>query len=132
MDKSIPVSFWDDLALTEQRQLYQIHRLLKIMLRLRSDCPWDRKQTHDSLIPYLLEETYEVLEQLEEKNLSGLKEELGDLLLQIIFHAQIAAEASHFSMEDIAKEIPLRLTWKNNKADDEQYFSIPAFLHKWR
>lgn len=105
MDKGVPVGFWDDLSAKEQRDLYQFHRLLKIMVRLRSDCPWDREQTHDSLKPYLLEETYEVLEQLEEKNISGLKEELGDLLLQIIFHAQIADEHKDFNIEDITKGI---------------------------
>lgn len=105
MEKSISRDFWEDLTAIEQRQLYQLHRLLKIMGRLRIDCPWDREQTHDSLKPYLLEETYEVLEQLEKKNLSGLKEELGDLLLQVIFHAQIAAEAENFTIEDIAKGI---------------------------
>lgn len=105
MEKSISRDFWEDLTAIERRQLFQLHRLLKIMGRLRIDCPWDREQTHDSLKPYLLEETYEVLEQLEKKNLSGLKEELGDLLLQVIFHAQIAAEAENFTIEDIAKGI---------------------------
>ena len=69
-------------------------RLVEIMARLRSPggCPWDREQTPDSLTPYLLEETYEVLEALEDRNWPEFKEELGDLLLQIVFHAQLMAE----------------------------------------
>lgn len=78
-------------------------RLVEIMERLRGEqgCPWDRKQTRDSLKPYLIEEAYEVLEALEEKDPVKLKEELGDLLYQILFHAQISKEAGEFNIEDI-------------------------------
>ncbi|MBH0179136.1 MAG: nucleoside triphosphate pyrophosphohydrolase, partial [Nitrospira sp.] len=62
---------------------------------------WDRKQTHDSLKPYLLEETYEVLETIDQRDTSKLREELGDVLLQVIFHSQIAAEAGTFSVDDV-------------------------------
>jgi len=73
------------------------------MERLRGEqgCPWDRKQTRDSLKPYLIEESYEVLEALEEKDPVKIKEELGDLLYQILFHAQISKEAGEFDIEDI-------------------------------
>ncbi|OGW67537.1 MAG: nucleoside triphosphate pyrophosphohydrolase [Nitrospirae bacterium RIFCSPLOWO2_02_FULL_62_14] len=70
-------------------------------LRAPDGCPWDRKQTHDSLKPYLLEETYEVLETIDKQDDGKLREELGDLLLQILFHAQIAAERQAFSIEDV-------------------------------
>ena len=78
-------------------------RLVEIMERLRGGqgCPWDRKQTRDSLKPYLIEEAYEVLEALEEKDPVKLKEELGDLLYQILFHAQISKEEGGFDIEDI-------------------------------
>lgn len=78
-------------------------RLVEIMERLRGEqgCPWDRKQTKDSLKPYLIEEAYEVLEALEEKDPLKLKEELGDLLYQILFHAQISKEEGEFDIEDI-------------------------------
>ena len=66
--------------------------LVAVMDRLRRECPWDQEQTHDSLAPYLLEEAHEVLEALDARNRSGLREELGDLLLQVLFHARIAAE----------------------------------------
>jgi len=77
--------------------------LVKLMAKLRAPdgCPWDRKQTHESLKPYLLEETYEVLETIDKQDDGKLREELGDLLLQILFHAQIAAERKAFSMEEV-------------------------------
>ncbi len=77
--------------------------LVHLMARLRAPdgCPWDRKQTHESLKPYLLEETYEVLETIDKQDEGKLREELGDLLLQILFHAQIASERKTFSVEDV-------------------------------
>ena len=81
----------------------QFVKLVKIMARLRSPegCPWDREQTHQSLRPYLLEETYEVLEALDQQNSVELCKELGDLLLQVVFHAQIAGEASNFTLSEV-------------------------------
>ena len=74
--------------------------LKRIIARLRSSegCPWDKQQTHDSLRPYLIEECYEVLQALEENVPEKLCEELGDLLLQIMLHAQIAAENGEFTI----------------------------------
>ncbi len=78
-------------------------KLIKIMatLRAQNGCPWDRKQTHESLKPYLLEETYEVLETIDQGNRVKLREELGDVLLQVIFHSQIAAEAGTFTVDEV-------------------------------
>ena len=78
-------------------------RLLDIMHRLRgpSGCPWDREQTPTSLKPYLIEEAYEVLEAIESGGADPLREELGDLLLQVVFHAEIAAERGEFAMADV-------------------------------
>src|SRR5437016_596686 len=78
----------------------QFERLLEIMRRLREPggCPWDREQTRASLKPFLVEETYEVLEAIESGEAEALREELGDLLLQVVFHAQIAAERGEFDM----------------------------------
>ena len=78
-------------------------RLLEIMQRLRGPdgCPWDREQTPTSLKPYLIEEAYEVLEAIEADDAGALREELGDLLLQVVFHAQIAAERGQFAMADV-------------------------------
>jgi len=81
----------------------RFNELVQLMAKLRAPdgCPWDRKQTHESLKPYLLEETYEVLETIDKQDESKLREELGDLLLQILFHTQIAAERKAFSVEDV-------------------------------
>jgi len=78
-------------------------KLIGIMATLRAEggCPWDRKQTHESLKPYLLEETYEVLETIDQGDRAKLREELGDVLLQVVFHSQIANEAGTFSIEDV-------------------------------
>jgi tetrapyrrole methylase family protein/MazG family protein len=77
--------------------------LIQLMARLRAPdgCPWDRKQTHASLKPYLLEETYEVLEAIDHSDVKKLREELGDVLLQILFHAQIASETGAFTIHEV-------------------------------
>lgn len=78
-------------------------RLLDVMSRLRGEggCPWDREQTRDSLKPFLIEEAYEVLEALEDGDPARLKEELGDLLFQVVFHVEIARERGEFAMADL-------------------------------
>ena len=85
--------------------------LEKIVARLRAPdgCPWDRAQSHASLKPYLIEEAYEVLQALDEENTDKLCEEMGDLLLQILLHAQIAKEAREFSISDVIKSISTKL-----------------------
>ncbi|MCG3778110.1 MAG: Nucleoside triphosphate pyrophosphohydrolase [Nitrospira sp.] len=82
-------------------------KLVDLMASLRAPngCPWDRKQTHESLKPYLLEETYEVLEILDRQDREKLPEELGDVLLQVLFHSQIAAEAGRFTIEDVLAQL---------------------------
>jgi tetrapyrrole methylase family protein / MazG family protein len=83
-----------------------------IIMRLRRDpdgCPWDRQQTHQSLTRYLLEETYEVVEALEENDMDKLAEELGDLLLQIYLHAEIACQEGFFSIGDVLEQINTKL-----------------------
>ncbi len=89
----------------------QFAKLVEIMARLRSPagCPWDREQTHQSLRPYLLEETYEVLEALDQQQNGELCKELGDLLLQVVFHAQIAGEASSFTLSEVIAGITEKL-----------------------
>jgi tetrapyrrole methylase family protein/MazG family protein len=75
--------------------------LVEIMARLRRSCPWDREQTHASLVRYLIEETYEVVDAIEQGSDSELCEELGDLLFQIVFHSQLATERGKFSVADV-------------------------------
>ncbi len=85
--------------------------LVQIMARLRGEggCPWDREQTHESIKPYLIEETYEVLEAIDDQDPAKLREELGDLILQVVFHAQMAEEAGVFSIADVLATISDKL-----------------------
>jgi len=94
------------------RSTEAIQELINTVARLRSPsqgCPWDQEQTHISLIPYLLEEAYEVVDAIRNEKNNDLKEELGDLLLQIVLHAQIAKEDKRFCFEDLAKDINKKL-----------------------
>jgi tetrapyrrole methylase family protein/MazG family protein len=89
----------------------RFHTLVDLMAALRAPdgCPWDRKQTHESLKPYLLEETYEVLEILDRQDRTKLPEELGDVLLQVLFHSQIASESGNFTIEDVLEQLADKL-----------------------
>jgi XTP/dITP diphosphohydrolase len=85
-----------------------VEQLVQVMDQLRSPggCPWDAEQTHESLARYLLEETYEALEAMDQGDLGSLREELGDLLLQVVFHARIAQESDEtFSLDSIAQGV---------------------------
>jgi XTP/dITP diphosphohydrolase len=87
-------------------------RLVEVMDTLRVKCPWDAKQTHESLAPYLLEECYEALEALEDGDPAALRDELGDVLLQVVFHARVAAERTDgtgFDIDDVATGIVEKL-----------------------
>ncbi|WP_262348185.1 YabN family protein [Cellulosimicrobium cellulans] len=90
-----------------------LRRLVAVMDRLRSPggCPWDAEQTHASLVPYVLEEAYEVAEAVEGGDRAHLREELGDLLLQVVFHARIAQEdpAEPFDVDDVAADLVAKL-----------------------
>lgn len=88
-----------------------ISESVAIMARLRSPtgCPWDREQTFDSIKRYTLEETYEVFDAIERRAWPDLKDELGDLLLQVLFYAQMAAEAGYFTIEDVAANLNAKL-----------------------
>jgi XTP/dITP diphosphohydrolase len=87
--------------------------LVQVMDRLRVNCPWDAEQTHESLTPYLLEETYEAVEALDGGDSRAIREELGDVLLQVVFHARVAAERADgtgFDIDDVADGIISKLT----------------------
>ncbi len=119
--------------------LPELERLVDVMARLRHECPWDAQQTHRSLVQYLIEETAETIEAIEIGDQDHLREELGDLLLQVIFHAEIASEQDQgFTVEDVAQgiadklisrhpyvfataEVPgdLHYTWEQRKAAEK-------------
>ncbi|WP_202941155.1 nucleoside triphosphate pyrophosphohydrolase [Alteromonas macleodii] len=93
-------------------KLSEMQRLLKIMAQLRdpqSGCPWDVKQTMESLTRYTIEEAYEVADAIANGDMHDIKDELGDLLFQVVFYAQIASESSAFSFDDVAKSISDKL-----------------------
>jgi MazG family protein len=89
----------------------RFERAVSIMARLRGEngCPWDREQTFDSIKPYTLEETYEVLEAIDNRDWQELAGELGDLLLQVLFYAQMAGEERHFSIDDVLERLAAKL-----------------------
>jgi XTP/dITP diphosphohydrolase len=84
-----------------------------VMRRLRAECPWKAEQTHRSLARYLLEETHETLEAIETGDAEHLREELGDLLLQVYFHAEIASEAGQFTIDDVAAGLTEKMVRRN-------------------
>ena len=91
-----------------QKDHTQLARLLEIMARLRdpeTGCPWDVKQTFETIAPYTIEEAYEVSEAIASGDRNKICDELGDLLLQVVFHAQIATEEDSFAFEDVAKQV---------------------------
>ncbi len=94
-----------------EKQNFDFNDLIEIMkfLRAPDGCPWDRVQTHESIRSNLIEETYEVVEAIDNKDSSLLKEELGDLLLQVVFHAEMSAEENEFDINDVVNDICKKL-----------------------
>lgn len=112
----------------------QLDRLRAIMHRLRAPggCPWDAEQTHASIVPNLIEEAYETIDTIERGDHEHLKEELGDLLLQVIFHSEIAEEAGRYNLDDVARGISDKLVRRHphvfaqSEANDSE-----AVLRQW-
>ncbi|MHC1739654.1 MAG: nucleoside triphosphate pyrophosphohydrolase [Anaerolineaceae bacterium] len=101
-------------------------------LRAPEGCPWDKKQTHDSLRTYLLEETYEALEALDQHDTISLKEELGDILLQIALHAQIAVENHEFNMADVLEGINRKIVYRHPHIfADTRVDGVGGVLQNW-
>ena len=107
----------------------QLQRLIDIMTQLRDPnggCPWDVEQTHQSIAKYCLEEAYEVVDAIEQDDMASLREELGDLLLQVVFHSQMASERGDFTIEAVAEAICDKMVRRHPhvfgdvKAEDEQ------------
>ena len=95
----------------EQEKRYTYEELLGIVAELRNDhgCPWDKAQTHESMIPCLRDECEEAVEAIENRDDENLCEELGDVLLQVLMHSQIAAEESRFTIEDVVDGLAAKL-----------------------
>ena len=99
--------------MSKELQLKSLNRLLIIMDELREKCPWDRKQTFDSLKPLTIEETYELVDAISENNIEEIKNELGDLLLHIVFYSKIASESNKFDFADVANSISEKLIYRH-------------------
>jgi len=108
----------------------EFDELVKIMEKLRKKCPWDKEQTHKSLRQYLIEETYEVINSIEEGNFEDLKEELGDLLLQVLFHAEIARENGRFTIKDVIKTISGKLIRRHPHVFEKVIVETPEEVFK--
>jgi len=110
-------------------------RAVGIMARLRAPggCPWDREQTFDSIRRYTVEETYEVLDAIERKDWQGLKDELGDLLLQVLFYAEMAQEAGYFRLQDVIENLNAKLIRRHPHvfASDRSVENSQQVLTKW-
>jgi tetrapyrrole methylase family protein/MazG family protein len=102
-------------------------KAIAVVNRLRDPggCPWDRQQTHESLRKFLLEETYEVLEAIDQKDSKALKEELGDLLLQILLHARIAEEQQEFDLEQVADGLAEKMIRRHPHVFGERSLNTP-------
>lgn len=104
--------------------------LAAVMARLRRECAWKAGQTHLSLVRYLLEETYELVEAIETGDSEHLREELGDLLLQVFFHAAIAEEEGRFDVDDVAADLVAKLVRRNPHVFGDHDADDPAEINE--
>ena len=118
----------------ENEKSYTYEELLRIIAELRSDhgCPWDREQTHESLIKCLREECEEVVEAIENRDDENLCEELGDVLLQVLMHSQIAAEEGRFTIEDVVNMLARKLVRRHPHVfGDQKALTAEEGLASW-
>src|SRR5208337_3663452 len=112
-----------------------LDRLLAIMMRLRdpeNGCPWDREQDFSTIAPYTIEEAYEVADAIERGDMAALKDELGDLLLQVVFHARMAEEAGIFAVDDVANAISDKMIRRHPHVfGDVEIASVAAQNEAW-
>src|SRR4030095_1578173 len=110
----------------------KFEKLVEIMSTLRgpNGCPWDKQQDRDTLKPMLVEETYEVLEAIDNKDSEGLSEELGDLLLHIVFHAQLGKEAGEFDINTVVEKISDKLVRRHPHVFGDESASTPEEVIK--
>ena len=112
----------------------QLERLIGIVATLRSEngCQWDREQTHQSLRPNMLEEAYEAVDAIDDNDMKHLREELGDVLLQVVLHSQIAKDEGDFDIEDVAKELSDKLVHRHPHVfGDTKVTSTDEILDNW-
>src|SRR5574344_1307893 len=111
-----------------------LEKLIKTVDTLRSEhgCQWDREQTHQSLRPNMIEEAYEAVDAIDDNDLNHLREELGDVLLQVVLHSQIAKEEQAFDIDDVAKELNEKLIHRHPHVfGDVKVSSTDEILENW-
>lgn len=112
----------------------ELERLVDIVATLRSEngCQWDREQTHKSLRPNMIEEAYEAVDAIDDGDVANLREELGDVLLQVVLHSQIAKDENEFDIEDVAKELSDKLIHRHPHVfGDAKVSSTKEILDNW-
>lgn len=112
----------------------QLERLIDIVATLRSEngCQWDREQTHKSLRPNMIEEAYEAVDAIDDGDVANLREELGDVLLQVVLHSQIAKDENEFDIEDVAKELSDKLIHRHPHVfGNQKVSSTDEILANW-
>ena len=112
----------------------ELERLVDIVAVLRSEngCQWDREQTHKSLRPNMLEEAYEAVDAIDDNNIPNLREELGDVLLQVVLHSQIAKDEGEFNIEDVARELSEKLIHRHPHVfGNKEVHSTDEILSNW-
>ncbi|MGB0775915.1 MAG: nucleoside triphosphate pyrophosphohydrolase [Akkermansiaceae bacterium] len=124
----------DDEMINCSESGLQLSRLRHIMHRLRAPggCPWDAEQTHESLLSNLIEETYETVDAIRREDWNHLKEELGDVLLQVVFHSELAEEAGRWNFDDVAREVSDKLVRRHPHVyGDSAVSDTEGVLSQW-
>lgn len=116
----------------EDKRLEATARLLEVMNTLRRECPWDREQTFDSLRCNTIEETYELADAISDHNMSGIKEELGDLLLHVVFYSKLGEEEGAFDFADVANDLCDKLIYRHPHVYGDIHANTPeAVMQNW-
>ena len=117
--KKISVKILDEL--NKLKSIKKIRKIIQILRDPVDGCPWDLKQNYKTLAPYSIEEAYELVNAIERNNISEIKNELGDLLLQIVLISQVASEKNHFDFDDVAEEISKKMIRRHPQIFDHSY-----------
>lgn len=134
IDRQLDIDYLTSLYIPKDDEVKDFKDLLGIMEILRGEngCPWDREQTHESLKKYLIEECYEVLEGIDEKSEDMIVEELGDVLLQIVFHAEIGKEDGYFDINDVIKGICDKMIFRHPHVFGKEHLNTSEeVLNSW-
>ncbi len=123
---------YEELYLAKDNEGEALERLARIVSVLRRECPWDRAQTHSSLTGCMLEEAYEAVDAIKEQDTANLREELGDVLLQVVFHSNLAENEGHFNLTDVINEECEKMIRRHPHIFlDENAKTIDKVLEKW-